>query len=439
MSGDIMKIIFISLMLLSSIAWSSDLSVSINQDYDKNLAALFDHFHRNPELSFMEYKTAERLTSELRSLGFVVTEKVGKTGIIAIYKNGDGPTVMMRADMDALPVEEKSRLANASKVKSKDWDGNIVSVMHACGHDVHITSLIGTARQMMQRKNEWRGTLMLVGQPAEERVGGAKSMMQDQIWQRFGKPDFALAMHVNSEIEAGKIYIDEGSPYSGVDTLDIIIHGIGTHGASPHRGKDPVVIGSQIVLALQTIISREIAPRENALITVGSFHSGSKHNIISDQAKLQITVRSENSETRNYLVAAIERVAHNTARAAGLPEDKLPEVKITDEPTPPVINNAALAKRLKSVLAKKMGEDSLVDYKRLSMLAEDFGFFTTEPYVPSVYFQVGGTPAEDFIREKNGGTPVPSHHSPLFKISPKPAITKGVEATVLALLELMKK
>ena len=426
-------------MLLSSIAWSSDLSVSINQDYDKNLAALFDHFHRNPELSFMEYKTAERLTSELRSLGFVVTEKVGKTGIIAIYRNGDGPTVMMRADMDALPLEEKSGLANASKVKSKDWDGNIVSVMHACGHDVHITSLIGTARQMMERKIEWRGTLMLVGQPAEERVGGAKSMMQDQIWQRFGKPDFALAMHVNSEIEAGKIYIDEGSPYSGVDTLDIIIHGIGTHGASPHRGKDPVVIGSQIVLALQTIISREIAPRENALITVGSFHSGSKHNIISDQAKLQITVRSENSETRNYLVAAIERVAHNTARAAGLPEDKLPEVKITDEPTPPVINNAALAKRLKSVLAKKMGEDSLVAYKRLSMLAEDFGFFTTQPYIPSVYFQVGGTPAEDFIREKNGGAPVPSHHSPLFKISPKPAITKGVEATVLALLELMKK
>jgi amidohydrolase len=434
-----MKRSLLGLIMMSSAAWCGELSDAIKVDYDKNLAPLFDHFHRNPELSFMEFNTSKRLAEELRAIGFTVTEKVGKTGVVAIYENGSGPLVMMRADMDALPVEEKSGLANASKVKSKDWDGNIVSVMHACGHDVHITSLVGTARQMMERKNEWRGTLMLVGQPAEERVGGAKSMMQDQIWQRFGKPDFALAMHVNSEIEAGKIYIDESSPYSGVDTLDILIHGIGTHGASPHRGKDPVVIGSQIVLAMQTIISREIAPRENALITVGSFHSGSKHNIISDQAKLQITVRSENRETRNYLIAAIERVAHNTARAAGLPEDKLPEVKITDEPTPPVINDAVLAKRLKSLLANKMGEDSLVDYKRLSMLAEDFGFFTTEPYIPSVYFQVGGTPAEDFIREKNGGSPVPSHHSPLFKISPKPAITKGVEATVLALMELMKR
>ncbi len=432
-------VILLALLATHASASNDALEQAIERDYEQNLASLFDYFHRHPELSFMEVKTAERIAKELRALGFNVTEKVGKTGVVALYKNGAGPTVMMRADMDGLPVEEKSGLAYASTIKTRDSDGNSVGVMHACGHDVHITSLIGSARQMIARKNEWQGTLMLLAQPAEERAGGAKDMMSDHVWSRFGQPDFALAFHVSSEMEAGKIFIDEGSPYSGVDTVDIIIHGVGAHGASPHRGKDPVVLGAQIVLALQTIISREIAPRENAVITVGSFHAGSKHNIISDAAKLQLTVRNESRSTREQLLAAIERVAKNTARAAGIAEDQLPQVIVSNESTPPVINDAPLAQRLKRVIAEKMGRDRLVEFKRLGMGAEDFGYFTTEPYIPSVYFQVGGTPAADFARERGGGEPVPSHHSPLFKIAPQPAITKGVEATVNSLLELMKK
>ena len=430
----------LAVLLVTSGAFAGDLAQDVEKDYKGHLGSLFEYFHKNPELSHLETQTAKRLAKELRAAGFEVTEGVGKTGVVAIMKNGKGPLVMMRADMDGLPVEEKSGLAYASKAMQKDWDGNLVPVMHACGHDVHITSLVGTARQMAKRKSEWSGTLMLVGQPAEERVGGAKGMMEDGIWKRFGKPDYAMAFHVNSEIEAGKLVAVEGSPYSGVDTIDIVIPGIGAHGASPHRGKDPVVIGAQIVMALQTIVSREIAPKEPAVITVGSFHAGTKHNIISDEARLQVTVRNDSWETREYLVKAIERVAVNMGRVAGMPEDKLPRVTITDEPTPPTVNDIPMTQRLKAVWREKMGADAFDDsYRRLGMGAEDFPFFTTEPYIPSVYFAVGGTPKADFEREKAGGEAVPSHHSPIFKIVPEPSVTKGVEATVIGLMELLKK
>ncbi|TQV72603.1 amidohydrolase [Exilibacterium tricleocarpae] len=431
----------LSLALAAQTAQAADdLAADIAKDYRSHLGSLFEHFHRNPELSHLEFETAKRLAKELRAAGFKVTEGVGKTGIVAMMENGAGPLVMMRADMDGLPVLEKSGLAYASTAKQKDWDGNLVPVMHACGHDVHITSLVGTAKQMAKRRSDWSGTLMLIGQPAEERVGGAKGMMADNIWKRFGQPDYAMAFHVSSEIEAGKLVAVEGSPYSGVDSLDIIVPGIGAHGASPHRGKDPVVIGAQIVLALQTIVSREIAPKEPAVITVGSFHAGTKHNIISDQAKLQVTVRNDNLETREYLMRAIERVAVNTGRAAGLPEDNLPRVIHSEEPTPPTVNDIPLTQRLKAVWRARLGEDAFdQNYRRLGMGAEDFPFFTIDPYIPSVYFAVGGTPKADFEREAAGGAPVPSHHSPLFKISPQPAITKGVEATVIALMELLQK
>jgi amidohydrolase len=434
------SVLLLTLAALLPSVVHADLAQDVKKDYDSYLRPLFEHFHKNPELSHLETQTAKRLATELRAAGFQVTEGVGNTGVVAIMKNGAGPLVMMRADMDGLPVEEKSGLPYASKATQKDWDGNLVSVMHACGHDVHITSLVGTARQMAKRKSEWSGTLMLVGQPAEERVGGAKGMMQDGIWRRFGQPDFALALHVSAEIEAGKLVAVEGSPYSGVDSIDIVVPGVGAHGASPHRGKDPVVIASQIVLALQTIVSREIAPKEPAVITVGSFHAGTKHNIISDEARLQVTVRNDSWETREYLMAAIERVAINIGRAAGLPDDNLPRVTISDEPTPPTVNDIALTQRLKANWRAKLGDDIFDQhYRRLGMGAEDFPFFTTEPYIPSVYFQVGGTPKADFEREKSGGAPVPSHHSPLFKIAPQPAVTIGVEATVLALVELLKK
>jgi len=417
-----------------------DLSIAVDKDYEAHLEPLFKHFHANPELSLQEHKTAKRLADEIRAAGFDVTEGVGGTGIVAIMKNGDGPLVMMRADMDGLPVVEKSGLEYASKVTQIDLiTGKEVSVMHACGHDVHITSLVGTARLMETLKDQWSGTLMLIGQPAEERVMGAKAMIADDLWKRFGKPDYALAFHVSSETEAGKINVSEGSPFAGADTVDIIIHGIGAHGAYPHAGKDPIVLASQIVLALQTLVARELPPRDPGVVTIGSFHAGTKHNIIPDRAVLQLTVRNTSMETREILLNGIERIAKNMGRAAGLPEDKLPEVIVSDESVPPTINNAELVRRLKNVWTKNMGKGVVISNPTKGMGAEDFPFFTTEPYIPSVYFKVGGTPKKDFELAAAGGSPVPSHHSPLFKIAPEPAVKKGVIATVLALLELMAK
>ena len=430
-------VVLASTLFARSVA-ADELSEAVELDYDEHLGALFEYFHRNPELSSMETETAARLAKELRAAGFEVTEGVGGTGIVAIMKNGPGPLVMMRADMDGLPVPEKSGLSYASRATQIDWDGNEVPVMHACGHDVHITSLVGTARVMAATRNTWSGTLMLIGQPAEERVGGAKKMMEDGIWERFGQPDYALAFHVASGVPTGKLVAFVGSPMSGADTVDIIIHGVGAHGASPHRGVDPVVLGSQIVLALQTVISREMPPREAGVITVGSFHAGTKHNIISDKAHLQLTVRNDNLETREILLDGIKRVAENMGRVAGLPEDLLPEVIVSDEGVPPTINDTQLTQRLRAVWSKTLGEDILFESKRKGMGAEDFPFFTTDPYIASTYFAVGGTPQADFDAEKAGGTPVPSHHSPLFKVKGEESVRLGVEATVVALRDLLQ-
>jgi amidohydrolase len=429
-----------SCALASPVLSAEALEQAVAADYRSHLGALFDYFHRNPELSGMEQRTAARLAEELREAGFEVTEGVGGTGVVALLRNGPGPLVMLRADMDGLPVEEKSGLPNASRARQVDWNGNEVFVMHACGHDVHITSLVGTARAMAARKQDWSGTLMLIGQPAEERVMGARMMMEDDLWQRFGKPDYALAFHVTSELPTGTLGVTEDSPYSGSDSVDILIHGVGAHGASPHRGVDPVVLGSQIVLALQTVISREKPPRYAGVITVGSFHAGTKHNIISDEARLQLTVRSDDPETRQLLLDGIKRVAENMGRVAGLPDDKLPEVTVSKESVPPTINDADLTRRLRSLWVAQLGPEVIADTeKRKGMGAEDFPYFTTEPYIPSTYFAVGGTPPEDFERERAGGEPVPSHHSPLFKISPEPAVTLGVEASVSALLDLLQE
>lgn len=435
----IRRVIGLLAVLCVSPVMASELAEAIDKDYEEHLGALFEHFHSNPELSTIEHETARRMALELSLAGFVVTEGVGGTGVVAILENGEGPFVMMRADMDGLPLEEKSGLEYASRAQQVDpVTGNTVYTMHACGHDVHITSLVGTARQMAARRDEWAGTLMLLVQPAEERVLGARAMRDDRVWERFGTPDYALAFHVSSSGLAGQINVQEGSPYAGADTVDIIIHGVGAHGASPHRGKDPIVLGSQIVLALQTLVSRELSPREPGVVTVGSFHSGTKHNIISDRAHLQLTVRNTNEHTRKVLLDGITRIAENMGRVAGLPEDKLPEVIISDESVPPVVNDAALVRRLRAAWIESMGPDAVVDIPTKGMGAEDFPFFTQDPDISSVYWAVGGTPQEDFDREAAGGEPVPSHHSPLFKIAPQPSVTGGVESTVVALLALMQ-
>jgi amidohydrolase len=416
------------------------LRADVENDYDAHLASLFEHFHRNPELSLVENETAARMASELRAAGLDVAEGVGGTGLVAMLGNGDGPLVMMRADMDGLPVAEESGVPYASTAMQVDpISGDLVPTMHACGHDVHITSLVGTARQMAARRGEWSGTLMLVVQPAEERGLGARAMKEDGIWERFGTPDYALGFHVAAETEAGKINLVSGPTYAGVDSVDLIVHGIGSHGASPHQGKDPIVLASQIVLALQTLVSRELAPREAGVVTVGSFHAGTKHNIISDEAKLQLTVRNTNPETRELLLNGIRRIAENMGRAAGLPEDLLPEVVVLEERTPPGFNDPALAARLGEAWTEALGADAIVSEPATGMTGEDFAYFTIDPQIPSVFWNVGGTPAADFARARAGGPPIPSHHSPLFRISPEPAITAGVESTVVALLALMPR
>ena len=290
---------------------------------------------------------------------------------------------------------------------------------------------------MAANRDKWSGTLMLVVQPAEERVLGARAMRDDDIWGRFGTPDYALAFHVNSLDVSGTVNVQDGSPFAGADTVDIIIHGVGAHGAHPYAGKDPIVLGSQIVLALQTLVSRELSPREPGVITVGSFHAGTKHNIISDRAHLQLTVRNTSTETRKVLLDGIRRIAENMGRVAGLPEDKLPEVIISNESVPPTINDAELAQQLRAAWNAEMGEARVVRNPSKGMGAEDFPFFTLDPDIRSVYWQIGGTSQADFDREAAGGEPVPSHHSPLFRIEPEPSVTAGTESTVVALLELM--
>ena len=424
-------------MLLPNTLLAESLGDDVDALYQSKLRDLFLYFHQNPELSTMEQKTATRLADELQQLGYRVERNVGGTGIVALLENGEGPLVMFRADMDGLPVEEKSGLAYASRARQVDPNGNEVFVMHACGHDVHITSLVGTAQMMVEKRDQWRGTLMLIGQPAEERVLGAAAMRADNLWDRFGQPDYAMAFHVTSTLPTGMLGASTESPYSGADTVDIYITGVGAHGASPHRGIDPIVLGSQIVLGLQTVVSRTLPPRRPGVITVGAFHSGTKHNIISDAAHLQLTVRSESVEDRTLLLDGIRRVAENMGRVAGLPEDQLPRVVVSEESVPPTLNDRALTERIMGVWGEHFGAGVFSTGERLGMGAEDFPIFTVNPYIPSLYFAVGGTPPEDFAREKAGGEPVPSHHSPLFKIEPDRSVALGVEASVTALLELL--
>lgn len=415
-----------------------DYASAVRADYESSLLSLWDWFHRNPELSFKETNTAARMARELRAVrGMEVSERVGGTGVVGVLRNGPGPTVLLRADMDGLPVEEKSGLPNSSKARQVDIDGVEKPVMHACGHDVHITSLVGTARRLAGMKDRWHGTVVFVVQPAEERVGGAKAMVVDGLYTRFPKPDYALAFHVEAELPAGKVSSSEGIQASSADSVDIVVHGVGAHGASPHTGRDPIYIASQIAVALQGLVAREIDPMKHALITVGSFHAGSKHNIIPDRAELQLTVRANDEETRQYLLKAIPRLARSIAVANGVPENRLPETR-TPEGTPVTVNDAELARRLNAVMTETFGADAFVPYRQDGMGGEDFAYFVEARHnVPGYYFIVGGTPQSAFDAAKAGGPSIPSHHSPLFKIEPRASIITGTIAMTAATLDLL--
>lgn len=401
------------------------------------LVELYQYLHANPELSLMEVQTAKLLAGKLDALGFTVTEGVGGTGVVAIFKNGAGPTVMVRADMDALPVEEKTGLSYASKITGKDHNGQTMPMMHACGHDIHMSSFIGTAQNLMADRTKWSGTLMMILQPAEELGQGARLMLADGLFKRFPRPDFNLALHDNASLPAGQIGIVPGYAMANVDSVDIIVHGIGGHGAYPHTTKDPVVLAAQIITSLQTIVSRETSPLDSAVVTIGSIHGGTKHNIISDNVRLQLTLRSYTDEVRENTIAAIRRIVDGLGRAYGMPNDKLPEVEVKDEFTPALYNNPDLANRITTRLKQSIGADRVKTMKPV-MGGEDFGRFgRVEPKIPSLLFWLGAVNPKTIKHAKDNGTNLPSLHSAYFAPDAKPTIETGVNALTAAVLELM--
>jgi amidohydrolase len=413
-----------------------------------SLVSAYKMLHAAPELSHRESKTSAFLAGELRSLGFTVTERVGKYdrpewtgyGVVAVMKNGDGPTLLVRTDMDALPVEEKTGLPYASTVKTKTDAGQDTGVMHACGHDIHITSLIGTAKMLVQLKDKWRGTLVLIGQPAEETIDGAKALLNDGLYTRFPRPDYAIALHDSSDLEAGKVGVTPGYSLASSNSVDITVRGVGGHGSRPEATKDPIVVAAQIVLALQTIVSRENSPFDPAVVTVGSIHGGTRSNIIPDEVRLQLTVRTYKEEVRQRILTAIERITKNTALAAGVPEDRLPVVKVSEtEATPATYNDPALAERLAATFAKALGQENVVKVPPI-MASEDFGRYGLEGHqIPTFLFWLGAVDPAKVASSKKNGALLPSLHSSLFEPLPEPTIRTGVKAMTSAVLELMKK
>ena len=410
----------------------------VAQEYP-SLLELYKHLHSHPELSFQEVQSAARVADELRKAGCEVTAGVGKNGVVGVMRNGAGPTLLLRADMDALPVKEQTGLPYASTVIAKDSQGKDVPVMHACGHDIHMTWLVGAARVLGQIKDQWRGTLVFIGQPAEEAVGGALGMLNDGLFKRFPRPDFCFALHDDAELAAGTVGYAPGYSGANVDSVDITVYGVGGHGAYPHKTKDPVVLAAQIILDLQTIASREVKPGEPVVVTVGSIHGGTRRNIIPDEVRLQLTVRSYKEEVRQQTLAAIKRIARGQALAAGLPEDRLPEVKVTDEITPSLYNDPKLTERLVGAFQAWFGAANLIQ-KLPSMGGEDFSEFgRTEPKVPICMMNVGGVSPEALKESQRTGKALPSLHSSLWAPVPDPTIKTGVTVMTAAVLELLGK
>ena len=401
-----------------------------------DLVALYQHLHTNPELSLFEVKTAARLADEVRKLGFDVTEKVGGNGVVAVMKNGPGPVVLLRTDMDALPVTEQTGLAYASKVRMKDRLGVDVGVMHACGHDIHMACWVGTARVLSGMKDQWSGTLVLIAQPAEEIVAGARMMLEDGLYKRFPKPDFALALHSDSLQPVGVISYTEGLAMANSDTVDILVKGKGGHGASPHAGVDPIVLSARIILDLQTIVSREVNPLDPCVVTVGSIHGGTKHNIIPNEVKLQLTVRTTRTEVRDHVLKAIDRIAKAAAAGARAPA---PEVRVNlDEYTPATHNDVALVRKTVPLFKDLLGEKN-VKTRAPVMGAEDFGRLSQGGVPIFMYFLGTVAPEKYEAAQKPDAPPLPGMHTDSYAPLPEPSIRIGVRTECLAVMNLMQK
>ena len=426
-------LILISIISLGPI--SSNALAKYNID---EIVNLYKFLHSNPELSWQEDKTASHLADILEADGYEVTRGVGKKGVVAILENGKGPTLMIRADMDALPVEEKTNLKYASKVKQINRFGKEVPVMHACGHDIHMSVLIGTAKNLISMKNSWSGTLMLVLQPAEEVGQGSLAMLEDGLFERFPRPDFNLALHVGGMGPAGTIGYQLGYAMANVDSVDIIVNGVGGHGAYPHTTIDPIVLASQIVLSLQTIVSRKIDPLEPAVVTVGSIHGGLKHNIISEEVRLQLTLRSYSDEVREKTIDEIKKIVKGLGIAAGLPESKMPKVLLKDEYTPALYNDPEFSRKVLSFISKEIGDKNVSEISAV-MGGEDFARYgRQDPKIPSLLFWLGGTSKEDWKKFQNNEIELVSIHSPFFAPDPKPTITTGIKAMSASALGLLK-
>jgi amidohydrolase len=402
-----------------------------------DLIALYKHFHRNPELSLQEVKSAARLAKELTTLGFDVTEKVGTTGVVAVLKNGPGPVILVRADMDGLPVTEKTGVPYASQVVTRDRFGNDVGVMHACGHDVHMTCWVGTARVLSSLKDRWSGTLVFVAQPAEEIGVGARLMLADGLYKRFPKPDFCLALHADALLEAGHIHFTEGLAMANVDTVDVVVKGRGGHGAAPHNTVDPIVLAAKLIVDLQTIVSREMSPTDPAVVTVGSIHGGNKHNIIPNEVKLQLTVRSTKDSTRKHILEAIGRKAKAVAAGANAPE---PEVTVSDQEfTPKLENDIPLTRKTVALFKEMLGADKL--HPRLPIMGgEDFSRFSLNGEIPVFMYFLGSVESKRFAEsKKEGGKPLPGAHTDGYAPLPDLTIRTGVRTLSMAVLNIVGK
>jgi len=409
-----------------------------------SLLTTYKSIHAAPELSHHEAQTSALLAEELRKAGYSVTERVGKYpdgsqayGVVGVLKNGAGPTLLVRTDLDALPVTEDTGLPYASTVRSKNPAGQDVGVMHACGHDIHITTMIGVARNMAALKSQWHGTLMLIGQPSEETIDGAKAMMADHLYERFGRPDMAIALH-DSNFAAGKVSVVSGPALASSTSINVTMRGVGTHGAAPEAGKDPIVMASEFVVALQTIVSRSIPPDQPAVVTVGDIHGGTKRNIIPDEVKMELTTRCYSEAVRQTIISGVDRTAKGIAIAAGVPEDRMPIVKVLDdESTPATINDVELSARLRKIFIAKLGAENVIDRQAI-MGSEDFGIFSMDHKIPAVIFWLGAYDPKKIAESERTGVALPSPHSPFFAPLPEPTLRTGVTVMTDAALALLQ-
>src|SRR5918992_85070 len=422
--------------------------LSIDAMIDRDMASMLSTYkmlQAAPELSHREEKTSLFFAGELRKLGYTVTERLGKFdnpdwtgyGVVAVMANGTGPTVLVRTELDALPVDEKTGVLYANKVRAKNDAGVEVGVMHACGHDIHMTSLLATAKILSELKSQWQGTLVLLGQPSEETGDGARALLKDNLYTRFPQPDFAIALHDKPEIETGKVGYTPGYAMASATSIDIKIRGVGGHGSAPETTKDPVVVAAQVVLALQTIVSRENSPLDPAVVTVGSIQGGTRYNIIPDEVNLQLTVRTYKEDVRKRVLASIERIVKGVAATAGIPEDRAPIMKVA-EGTGSTYNDPKLIERLVVAFKQALGDQNVVQMPPM-MASEDFGYFSLDQNIPATIFWLGASDPAKVKVSRESGVAVPGLHSALFAPIPEPTLRTGVKATTAAVLELMKK